>query len=119
MMHSSVLAMTGTLRSIVANYPWCEVSVTIPFNPSEPSSGSVIGSEPDTGIEMMVHIDITSLCEDRLAATAALSIALLPIRNQENPISQQRLEATFDLRGPHFYTGMTSLARYAQYLFNL
>jgi hypothetical protein len=24
-----------------------------------------------------------------------------------------------DLKGPHFHTGMTSLARYAQYLFNL
>jgi hypothetical protein len=57
----------------------CEVSVTIPFDPTEPSSGSVIGSEPDTGIELMAHIALTSLHEDHLAATATLPIALLPI----------------------------------------
>jgi hypothetical protein len=97
----------------------CEVSVMIPFDPMEPWSGSVIGSELGTNIELMAHIALTSLCEDRLAATAALPIALLPIQNQENPIWQQRLEAAFDLKGPHFHAGMTSLAKYAQYLFNL
>ena len=97
----------------------CEVSLTIPFGPAQPWSGSVIGSEPDTGVEMMAHIALTSLCEDRLAATAALPTALLPIRNQENSVWQQRLEAVSDLEGPHFHAGMTSLARYAQYLFNL
>jgi hypothetical protein len=59
----------------------CEVSMMILFNPTEPWSGFVIGSEPDTGIEMMAHITLTSLCEDHLAATAALSIALLSIQN--------------------------------------
>jgi hypothetical protein len=53
----------------------CEVSVTVPFNLTEPWSGSIIGSEPDTGVEMMAHIALTSLCEDRHAATAALPIA--------------------------------------------
>jgi hypothetical protein len=97
----------------------CEVSVMIPFNPMEPWSGSVIGSEPDTSIELMVHIALTSLCEDHLAATAALPIALLPIQDQENPVWQQRLEAVSNLKGPHFHAGMTSLAKYVQYLFNL
>jgi hypothetical protein len=97
----------------------CEVSVTIPFDPMEHWSGSVIGSEPDTSVEMMAHIALTSLCEDRLAATAALPIMLLLIRNQVNPIWQQRLEAVSDLKGPHFHVGMTLLARYAQYLFKL
>jgi hypothetical protein len=97
----------------------CEVNVTLPFNPTEPWSGFVIGSEPDTSVEMMVHIALTSLCEDRLTATTALPIALLLIWNQENPVWQQQLEAVFDLKGPHFHTGMTSLAKYTQYLFNL
>jgi hypothetical protein len=57
----------------------------ISFNPTEPWLRSVIGSEPDTGVEMIAHIALTSLCEDRLAATAALPIALLLILNQENP----------------------------------
>jgi hypothetical protein len=55
--------------------------VTILFNPTNPWSGSIIGSEPDTGVEMMAHIALTSLCEDRLADTAALPIVLLLIRN--------------------------------------
>jgi hypothetical protein len=58
----------------------------IPFDPTEPWSGSVIGSEPDTGVEMMAHIALTSLCEDHLTAIATLPVALLPIRDQENPI---------------------------------
>jgi hypothetical protein len=60
--------------------------MTIPFDPMEPWLGSVIGSEPDTGVEMMAHIALTSLCEDRLVATAALPIVLLLIQNQENPV---------------------------------
>jgi hypothetical protein len=90
----------------------CEVSVMIPFDLAKPWSGSIIGSEPNTGVEMMAHIALTSLCEDRLTATAALPIALLSIHNQENPVWQQCLEAVFDLEGPHFHAGMTSLVRY-------
>jgi hypothetical protein len=86
--------------------------VTITFDPTEPWSGSIIGSEPDTGVELMVHIAITSLCEDRLTSTVALPIALLPIQNQENPMWQQRLEAVSGLKGPHFHPRMTSLAKY-------
>jgi hypothetical protein len=44
----------------------CEVSVTIPFDPMEPWSGSIIGSEPDIGVELMVHIALTFLCETAL-----------------------------------------------------
>jgi hypothetical protein len=91
----------------------CNLSVTIPFNPTEPWLGSIIGSEPDTGIEMMVHIALASLCEDRITTTVALPIALLLIRNQENPIRQLCLEAVSDLKGTHFHAGMTLLARYA------
>jgi hypothetical protein len=92
--------------------------VVIPFDPAKPWSGSVISSEHDTGVEMMAHIALTSLCEDRLTATAALPIVLLPIRDQLNPLWQQRLVAVSDLEGHHFHVGMTSLARYTQYLFN-
>jgi hypothetical protein len=53
----------------------------IPFDPTEPWSGSVIGNEPDTGVELMAHIALTSLCEDHLTATAALPIALLLIQD--------------------------------------
>jgi hypothetical protein len=58
----------------------------ISFNPTEPWLWSIISSEPDTGVEMIAHIALTSLCEDRLTATAALPIALLPIWNPENPV---------------------------------
>jgi hypothetical protein len=85
----------------------------IPFDHAEPWLGFVIGSQPDTGVGMMAHIALTSLCEDRLTATVALPITLLPIWDQENPIWQKCLVAMSDLEGPHFHTGMTSLARYA------
>jgi hypothetical protein len=52
----------------------CEVSVMISFDPTEPWLGSIIGSDPDTGVELMVHVALTSLCEDHLAATAVLPI---------------------------------------------
>jgi hypothetical protein len=97
----------------------CEASVMIPFDPTEPWSGSVISSEPNTGVELMAHIALTSLCEDHLAATAAPPITLLPIQNQENPVWQQRLEVMSNLKVPHFHTEITSLAKYTQYLFNL
>jgi hypothetical protein len=97
----------------------CEVNMMIPFDPTESWSGSVISSELDTGIELRAHIALTSLCEDHLATTAALSIAPLSIQDQENPVWQQRVEAASNLKGPHFHVGLTSLARYAQYLFNL
>jgi hypothetical protein len=58
-----------------------KVSVMIPFDPTEPWSGFVIGSKPNTGVEVMAHIALTSLCEDRLTAIAALHIALLSIQN--------------------------------------
>jgi hypothetical protein len=54
----------------------------------EPWSGSIVGSESDTGVEMMVHIAFTSLCEDHLTATVAMPITLLLIWNQENPVWQ-------------------------------
>jgi hypothetical protein len=90
-----------------------EVSVMIPFDPTEPCSGSVISSKPDTGVELMAHIALTSLCEDHLTATATLPITLLQIQDQENPVWQQRLEAVSNLKGPYFHVEMTSLARYA------
>jgi hypothetical protein len=59
--------------------------MTIPFDPMEPWPGSIIDSEPDTGVVLMAHMALTSLCEDHLTATVALPIALFPIRDQENP----------------------------------
>jgi hypothetical protein len=92
---------------------WCEVSVMIPFDHTEPWLGSVIGNDPNTRVETMAYITLTSLCENRLTATAALLIALLLIWNQESPVWQQRLQTMSDLKGPHFHVGMTLLARYA------
>jgi hypothetical protein len=93
--------------------------MTIPIDPTESWLGSIIGNEPDTGVERMAHISLISLRKDRLSATAALPIVLLLIQNQENPIWQQHLEAMLDLKSPHFHAGVTLLARYEQYLFNL
>jgi hypothetical protein len=97
----------------------CEASVMIPIDPSEPWMGSIIGSEPDTTVEMMEHTTLTYLSESRLTATAALPTALLPIWNQENPVWQQCLEAVSGHEDLEFSAKITSLAKYSQYLFNL
>jgi hypothetical protein len=68
----------------------CEVNMMIPFDPTELWSGSLVGSEPDTTIEMMAHIVLTSLCEGHLAATTVMPITLFLIRNQE----KSHVEAT-------------------------
>jgi hypothetical protein len=64
----------------------CEVSMTIPFDPTKPWSGSIIGSEADTTVEMMAHATLSHLSDSHLPAIAALPITLLPIQNQENPL---------------------------------
>jgi hypothetical protein len=97
----------------------CEVNMMIPFIPTEPWPRSFVSSKFDTAVKMMAHIALTSLCESRLVAIAALPIALLLIQNQENPVWQQHLEAMSDLKGPHFSAGMVAMAKYTQYLFNL
>jgi hypothetical protein len=56
-------------------------------------NGPSESSEPNTDVELMAHVALTSSCEDHLAATAALPIALLLIQDQENPVWQQRLDA--------------------------
>jgi hypothetical protein len=97
----------------------CEASLTIPINPSEPWSGSIISSEANTAVEMMAHTALTYLSESRLAATAVLLTMLLPIWNQENPVWRQHLEVMSDREDPHFSTKKASLAKYSHYLFNL
>jgi hypothetical protein len=46
--------------SRVHNLDRCEVSVMIPLDPMHPWSGSIVGSEPNTGVEMMADIALTS-----------------------------------------------------------
>jgi hypothetical protein len=97
----------------------CEVNVVIPLNPMEPWMATVIGVELDEIVEQMAQVALTSLCETRLADTAAMPIVLFLIHNQEDPVWKQRLEAVSNPEGPHFHAGMAALAGYAQHLFNL
>jgi hypothetical protein len=97
----------------------CEVNVVIPLNPMEPWITTVIRVKLDETVEQTAQVALTSLCETRLADTAAMPIALFPIRNQEDPMWKQRLEAVSSPEGPHFHAGMAVLARYTQHLFNL
>jgi hypothetical protein len=54
----------------------CEVNVLIPLNPTEPWIAIVIGVELDESVEQTTQVALTSLCESRLADTAAIPIAL-------------------------------------------
>jgi hypothetical protein len=71
----------------------CEVNVVIPLNPMEPWMATVIRVELDETVEQTAQVALTSLCETRLADTAAMPITLFPIHNQEDPVWKQRLEA--------------------------
>ncbi len=97
----------------------CEVNVVIPLNLMEPWMATVIGVELDETVEQTAQVALTSLCEARLADTAAMPITLFPIRNQENPVWKQRHEAVSNPERPHFHAGMAALAGYAQHMFNL
>jgi hypothetical protein len=61
----------------------CEVNVVIPLNPMEPWMATVIGVKLDETVEQTAQVTLTSLCETRLADTAAMPITLFLIRNQE------------------------------------
>jgi hypothetical protein len=97
----------------------CEVNVVISLNPMEPWMATVIGVELDETIEQTAQVALTSLCETRLADTVAMPIALFSIRNQEDPVWKQCLEAVSIPEGPHFHAGMAALAGYVQHMFNL
>jgi hypothetical protein len=97
----------------------CEVNVVISLNPMEPWMATVIGVELDETIEQTAQVALTSLCETCLADTAAMPITLFSIRNQEDPMWKQRLEAVSIPEGPHFHAGMAALAGYVQHMFNL
>jgi hypothetical protein len=97
----------------------CEVNVVIRLNPMELWMATVIGVELDETVEQTAQVALTSLCETRLADTAAMPIVLFPIRNQEDPVWKQRLEVVSNPEGPHFHTGMAASAGYTQHMFNL
>jgi hypothetical protein len=97
----------------------CEVNVVIPLNLMEPWMATVIGVELDETVEQTAQVALTSLCETRLADTAVMPIALFSIRNQEDPVWKQRLEAVSNPEGAHFHAGMAALAGYVQHMFNL
>jgi hypothetical protein len=97
----------------------CEVNVVIPLNLTEPWMATVIGVELDETVEQTAQVALTSLYESSLADTAVMPIAFFPIRNQEDLVWKQFLEAVSNPEGPHFHAGMAALAGYAQYMFNL
>jgi hypothetical protein len=97
----------------------CEVNVVIPLNPMELWMATIIGVELDETVEQTAQVTLTSLCESCLADTTTMSIALFSIRNQEDPVWKQRLEAMSNPEGPHFHASMATLAEYAQHMFNL
>jgi hypothetical protein len=105
--------------SMAHGHDKCGVNVVIPLNPTEPWMATIIGVELDETVEQMAHIALTSLYESRLTDTAAMPITLFLIRNQEDPMWKQCLEAVSNPEGPHFHAGMAAFARYAQHMFNL
>jgi hypothetical protein len=97
----------------------CEVRVEIHFNPMVPWTGSVVSSKIDDAVEKMGHVALTSLCECSLTTTVDMLIALFLIRDQEDPMWQQRLESMCNLESPLLSVSWVVMAKYARYLFTL
>jgi hypothetical protein len=53
--------------------------VVIPFNPTAPFRGAIIGNDLDDTVEKMVHMALTKLCGRNLANTADTPLALFPV----------------------------------------
>jgi hypothetical protein len=88
----------------------CEVNMVIPLYLTEPWMTTVIGVKLDETFERTAQVVLTSLCESRVTDTAAMPIALFLIRNEEDPVWKQCLEAMSNPRGPslacrHGYIG--------------
>jgi hypothetical protein len=64
-------------------------------------------------------VALTSLCEFSLATTVDMLIALFLIRDQEDPVWQQRLESMCNLERPLLSAGWVVMAKYVRYLFTL
>jgi hypothetical protein len=78
-----------------------------------------LGVELDETVEQMAEVVLTSLCESHFADTATMPIVLFLIRNQEDPVWKQRLEAVSNPEGSHFHASMATLVEYAHHMFNL
>jgi hypothetical protein len=96
----------------------CEVSMTLPLSPTEPWGMTIVGVELDEAAEQEAHVALTALCESRLDDTATMPIALFPIHGQEEPVLRKHLQDVTDPESPHFHTGMATMTKYVQYMFN-
>jgi hypothetical protein len=92
--------------SIAHGLDQCEVSMTIPLNPTEPWMATDIGVELDDTIEQTAQVALTSLCGSHLANIAMIQIALFLTRYLGDLKWRQRLDAMSDPEGPHFHAGM-------------
>jgi hypothetical protein len=91
----------------------CEVSMSIPLNPTEPWMATIIGVELEETVEQTTQVGLTSLCGSCLADIAVMRIALILTCYQADPTWQQCLEAISNLEGLHFHAGMAAMAKYA------
>jgi hypothetical protein len=97
----------------------CEVSVMIPFNPTSPWSGSIIGSEADTGVDM-IHTSPAPLCARTASPVQQHCLSRFSqFRIRRTPYGNSALRPCSISRAITSTHRMTSLARYAQYLFNV
>jgi hypothetical protein len=69
----------------------CEVSVTIPFNPTEPWMATINGIELNDTVDQTAQVTLASLCGSCLGDTSAMPMVLFPICYRGDPVWQQHL----------------------------
>jgi hypothetical protein len=67
--YNGYVPVYGARMSIAHSMEQCEVSVTIPLNPTEPWMAFIISVKLDDTVEQTAQVTLTSLCGSHLADT--------------------------------------------------
>jgi hypothetical protein len=101
----------------------CKVHVDIPTHPTDPTMTAWFttarGDDLDDTLERAAHQTLTEFCERHLPVLGDTAIALLPVRNEGNAVSSERVTAISDPEFPTHHAGWALTARYAQHVSSL
>jgi hypothetical protein len=99
----------------------CEVYINIPSHPVFPYgslwSTWAIGADMDDAMAKAAHMTLTTLCSQKLAATADTLISMYPIQDRSVPEWKARMDKVGNIFQIHYHNNWAYMAGYAQHLF--
>jgi hypothetical protein len=101
----------------------CKVHVDILAHPTDPTMTAWFttaqGDDLDDTLERAAHQALTELCENQLPVLGNTTIALLPVRNEDNAVWSERVATISDPELPTHHAGWALTTRYAQHMSSL